>query len=635
MRNAFLTLCLCLFSFLTANAQLQKKYIEHADYLLKNGNSLAAVIYYKKAIALDSSDFELNYKLATAFRNTNNYNRALHYYMRCTALDRGRNLVISLHHAAELEKLLGDYRESLKLHRKFLKRYKGDRQSYEYTKSKYELSQIRKVGRILKDSAAIALDNNQPVNTATSEFSPFFTSANTMLFASLRSDSVKGYRVVDTSRYYSRIYSSELRDTWQEGILHQGVDNEEKIHIANPVYAPRSDFVYYSECDGQGNCKIYKARLNGDNWSDFQELPEKINLPGTNNTQPHLARIDGFDILFYASNRKGGYGKMDIYSCVAFSNGLYSDPVNLGDSINSPGNEICPFFMDEENALYFSSDWYYGIGGFDIFRCQKNDSLYYGPENLGIPVNSSFNDLYFRHRSDMAVISSNRKGSKTDKYANCCNDLFFFPYKPKSIKSEAELSNMEKIDRLLPISLFFNNDYPNPRTTDTTTTYLYSALFSDYIQKLPQYEKEYSKGYRGKKREEAISEIQNFFEYEIIPANSDFKDALHFLQLELAEGKQIELEIKGYASPLSNSDYNKNLTLRRIASVKNEMMHVNRSSLRKYIETGQLKIVSIPYGEDKVAANVSDDVNDKRNAIYSKRAAFERRVEIISVKTLP
>lgn len=635
MRIAFLTLCLSFLFSLSAFSQLQKKYVQHGDYLLESGNSLGAVIYYRKAMDLDSSSYELNYQIATAYRFTNNYNKALQYYKRCSKLDRGRKLVFSFHYAAEMEKLLGDYHEALKWHRKFVRRFKGDRKTYEYKKSKYELSHIRVVNRIFKDSTSHVLDNEQPVNTATSEFSPYFTSDNTLLFASLRSDSVRGSRVLDTSRYYSRIYESKFSDSWLKGTLHEAVDEVEKVHIANPVYSPKSDYVYYSECDGQGKCKIFRARLNGDVWADFQALPDKINLPGSNNTQPHLARIDGFDILFYSSDKSGGNGKMDIYYCVAFSNGLYGDPVSVGDSVNSPGNDICPFYMEEENAFYFSSDWYYGLGGFDIFRCQNTDSSFLGPENIGTPINSSFNDLYFRHRSEMAVISSNRIGSKTDSYENCCNDLYFFPYKPKSIKSEAELTNLEKIERLLPISLFFNNDQPNPRSTETTTNVLYSASFVNYTQRLSQYEKEYSKGYRGKKREEAMAEIRNFFEYEIIPAYDDLKEAMHFLEMELDSGKKLRLEIKGYASPLSNSDYNKNLTLRRISSVRNEMEHFNMSSLEKYIQSGQLEIVSIPFGEDRASANVSDDLNDKRNAIYSKKASFERRVEIIAIKSLP
>ena len=65
------------------------------------------------------------------------------------------------------------------------------------------------------------------------------------------------------------------------------------------------------------------------------------------------------------------------------------------------------------------------------------------------------------------------------------------------------------------------------------------------------------------------------------------------------------------------------------------MEHFNMSSLEKYIQSGQLEIVSIPFGEDRASANVSDDLNDKRNAIYSKKASFERRVEIIAIKSLP
>ena len=114
-------------------------------------------------------------------------------------------------------------------------------------------------------------------------------------------------------------------------------------------------------------------------------------------------------------------------------------------------------------------------------------------------------------------------------------------------------------------------------------------------------------------------------------AYDDLKEALKYVLQDLDSGKRITLDIKGYASPLSSAAYNKKLTLRRINSVRNELSHFHGSDLDPYLQSGQLKIRVFPYGEDEAAVGVSDDANDRRNAVYSKKAAFERRVEIIAV----
>jgi len=154
------------------------------------------------------------------------------------------------------------------------------------------------------------------------------------------------------------------------------------------------------------------------------------------------------------------------------------------------------------------------------------------------------------------------------------------------------------------------------------------------VSKTSIYEREYSKGLKGEKKTDAEEEIDHFFESEVKLGYSDLKEALKLLHAELEQGSKIELVIKGYASPLSKADYNRRLTLRRIASVENEMMQYDGGVLKEFIQNGNLIISRYPFGEDKISRKVSDDLNDKRNAIYSKHASFERRVEIIAIKSI-
>jgi hypothetical protein len=98
-----------------------------------------------------------------------------------------------------------------------------------------------------------------------------------------------------------------------------------------------------------------------------------------------------------------------------------------------------------------------------------------------------------------------------------------------------------------------------------------------------------------------------------------------------AEGKKITISLRGYTSPRAQSDYNDRLADRRIASVRNEFAQWQNQALKPYIQSGQLKIIALPYGESKANAAVSDDLADRRNSIYTPAAARERRVEIEEV----
>lgn len=632
MNKVFLALIFILISAVVY-PQVQKKYKSHGDNKLENGNPTSAIRYYRQAMIYDSNNVDLLFNYAQALRLTNHYRGSDYYFNRVYKEDKKRRYTVALYYMGEMNKYLGDYSASIKYYRRFIKRYKGNKEKYEYLKAKYEDEHYPELAHLIKNELEIEITNEAEVNTGQSEFAGFFISETEMLFSSLRSDSIKHRRVLDTLSYYSRIYSAKNKGTWKDAKLQPDFGENEQFNVANAVYDIKSDYAYYTECEGS-HCQIYRARIIDGNLEDYKLLPDKVNFPNSTTTQPYVARIDGFDYLFFSSDRPDGYGKLDIYYVIAYSNGLFDDAVNLGSKINSPGNELCPYYMNEENALYFSSDWHFGLGGFDIFKSKIKGDKFTEIENLGQPFNSSYNDLYFRQRNNQGVLTSNRTGSLTDDYNNCCNDLYFFEFQPMTVKMKSEMSNLEKIDKMLPLRLFFDNDQPNPKSRDTSTSIIYSATYINYVSKIGKYEHEYSKGLKGEAKEESEEEIKNFFDNDVELGYNDLETALVLLEEELKKGTKLELTIKGYASPLSKSMYNKNLTLRRISSIENELLHFNAGALKNYMDNNQLLLKCVPYGEDLASGSVSDDLNDKRNAIYSKKAAFERRVEVIAVQKL-
>ena len=139
--------------------------------------------------------------------------------------------------------------------------------------------------------------------------------------------------------------------------------------------------------------------------------------------------------------------------------------INLGSTINTVGDEVTPFYHSVEQKLYFSSDFHPGIGGFDIFQTTWENE--WGiVENVGKPLNSSHNDLYYNSRIDNPLkgyLSSNRKGSLFVDKESCCNDIYAFE-KPEECVCERVDSLAKQMQLNLPISLYYHNDEPNPNS---------------------------------------------------------------------------------------------------------------------------------------------------------------------------
>ncbi len=173
-----------------------------------------------------------------------------------------------------------------------------------------------------------------------------------------------------------------------------------------------------SRPDSYGSCDLYSSRKVGSNWS------EPINLGSTVNTaswesQPCLA-ADG-RTLYFVSTRAGGHGGSDIWKSVLQDDGSWSTPVNLGDSVNSPGNEMAPFIHPDGRTLYFSSTGHPGMGGADLFVSRLSpQGTWQKPENLGYPVNTRLDEinLVINAQGTEAYISAERPNGfgNTDIY---------------------------------------------------------------------------------------------------------------------------------------------------------------------------------------------------------------------------
>lgn len=173
--------------------------------------------------------------------------------------------------------------------------------------------------------------------------------------------------------------------------------------------------MFFTACnrkDGKGRCDIYKTERTNDGWSE----PVNIGSPVNSNdweAQPSISP-DG-QTLFFVSSRAGGFGKKDIWYAILKDDGTWSAPNNLGENINTSGDEQSPFIHPDNKTLYFASEGKVGMGGFDLYKTTRNeDGSWSEAQNLGYPINTVHDEigLIVNAKGNVAMFSSDRLSDK-------------------------------------------------------------------------------------------------------------------------------------------------------------------------------------------------------------------------------
>jgi OOP family OmpA-OmpF porin len=181
-------------------------------------------------------------------------------------------------------------------------------------------------------------------------------------------------------------------------------------------------FTRWTKKNNQTNSAIYISRLGIKGWSTPVKAPDPLNIEGSNSGQPYLTD-DGHYLLF-SSNRAGGAGGYDLWAASMDSSLAPIQVMNLGNVINTAGDEESPYFHTKSRTLVFSTNGRVGMGGFDIFSAKGNFNLsdWEKPVNAGAPLNSSKDDIYFVSTDEDNLWNTGWISS--DRSSECCLGLF-------------------------------------------------------------------------------------------------------------------------------------------------------------------------------------------------------------------
>jgi len=420
----------------------------------------------------------------------------------------------------------------------------------------------------------------------------------------------------EEGKYFSSIYHAECHlNEWSKGIYFDDF-NSDFLQSGN-IFITKENVAFFTLCEADV-CSIYSSKLKKGKWSAPKRLDNRINLDGSTNTQPNIAIIEGEEYLLFTSNRPGGYGGLDIWISTINSTGRFGNPINLGAKINSEYNEITPFYKNDEGKLFFSSDRQDGYGGYDIYKSKGAITLWEESIILKEPFNSKHDEMYFNfNNNNNGHFSSNRAPSIHLNGNNCCVDIFSF-----EIIDEDTINNkVAVINELLPLALYFHNDEPDCCTFDTSTEITYEESYISYFMLMEDYI-----------RLSPTKNIENFFTNKLRTNFTRLENFLREIKKYLESGNEIELQIKGFSSPLFTSNYNINLSKRRITSLINYMNEFYNGGITQFLKNNQLIIKELPLGESISSQKVSDNPKDLKLSVYSLEAVMERKIEIIKVK---
>lgn len=283
-----------------------------------------------------------------------------------------------------------------------------------------------------KTTNDVEVRNLSELNSEYLEFSPIPYQEGLMFTSSRKAGGVLSCPPNESGRFSDLYFSKKgENDKFEEPKKLKGKVNG-KYNDGVATFGPGGQKMYFSRnnIDGKNvndmiDRKIYAVDMVEGNWTNITEFP--FNSDTFSTCHPTLTQ-DGRK-MYFSSNRPGGFGGMDLY-VTEFVNDKWSEPRNLGENVNTSGNEIFPF-IDFNNNLFFTSDGHPGVGGLDIWASQMNEEGNWDtPISMGEPFNTTFDDLAFSSNSNgtEGFFASNREGGLG------LDDIYSWKYAPEPIQ---------------------------------------------------------------------------------------------------------------------------------------------------------------------------------------------------------
>ena len=591
---------------------------------------------FLQALDFDPNNAQAHFMAGKSIMLTVHKEEALPHFLTAIELDPQVDeeafyyIGMAYHHVYMFE----DAIEYYQLHRKKLIRSLDFEKSKQIIEVDRKIFECRNAEIYLSHPVDVTITHlTTSINGEHPDYAPAIDADETiMVFTSRREDNVNSI-VADDHEYYEDVFIA-FKDGDEFGEAQNiGAPINTNFHNASISLSPDGKELFlYSSINGGD---IYESiRQDDGSWSRPEPIPGEVNSPYLENSVSETADLQ---TLYFTSDRPGGYGGTDIYVSTKERNGDWGEPENLGPIINTEMDEDGVFISANGEHLYFSSNGHAGMGDLDIYKAVKDAETgeWSRPVNLGYPINSVENDIYFTLSGDEKTAYYSSVGLETAGEQDIYK-IDMTNFEPITIAEIITRENVSEPIVKIPDStkVTFGVDVvdrENDNPLDATVSLLkesagttlvpeqvdsgkysiefFVSKFEKYVVKVEKEDfesEEFPIYVIGKGREDLtlnetvrlrkarssnVNLINVYFElnsYEPISL-----EGVHFLELMMKEQNDIAVEIAGHTDNTGEQDYNKQLSKRRAEAVKNYLV-------RSGIAADRIKTVG--YGEERPMA---------------------------------
>lgn len=392
------------------------KYYSLAESYLQGRQFDPAIEALENALKEDNNFIDAYFKLGSIYMLYAKNNIALKYYKKGADLDTHNVKAATAYFiVGEISIKEGDY-ETAKKYFQYVLNVKPNNKKITDKTPKYIETCNFAIEALKHPVAFKPVKLPSPINASFIQAYPVVTADRKTLMYSARN----GQRSTDDENIFLSRWENEK---WSTPVAISSTVNTKYNEGACTMSADGKTIVFAScnRPDGLGACDLYISYKEGEQWSIPQNMGKKVNSAGWD-SEPSIS-ADG-KVIYFSSERPGGYGREDIYVSYKQNDGSWSVAKNLGSTINTEGREVASFIHASGSTLYFSSNHRPGMGEFDIFRSDLIDTSWSEPVNVGYPINTSDND------ATVFITADNEKGyySVYDKkdYNNMRSFLYEF-----------------------------------------------------------------------------------------------------------------------------------------------------------------------------------------------------------------
>jgi len=624
MKKNITTSCLVLLSLFILSG-CSKIYTALGDKNMEQLQYVKAAKNYEKAVS-KKSDNVAQKKLANTYRLMNETKKGVDAYAK--VINQPNAEPIDRFYYAQMLIANKKHSEAATILREYIKSNPGDKMAENMLKS-CEAPEV-----FMKDTAKYIVTNAK-IGNVTEFYGPVQYKDGLVISASI--DGKGKDKVPQTGKSYYKLYftKKDKSGSYSAPEKINGNINKNKLHTASATYSKDGSVVYYTtgNTDGLSNAELLEnvigLKINKDTIANGSYL-KGAEFPYNSKSYSvgHPALTADSKTMYFISDMPGGMGGTDVYE-TKWEGGKWAQPTNLGEKINSAGNEMYPF-VDSLGNLYFSSNGHKSLGGLDIYKAMKTGNSWSQIENLNYPINSSRDDFGFMMYADnkTGYLSSNREG--TDKIYEFILQVSKVNIGGKIVSkvdgkpiAGAEIAITDKARNTTDTIVSAEDGsyaYALAPNTDFDVTVSKDGFFSQSedittVNQVGDITKDFSLEELVKGRPVVIDQVDDkgvrpiFYDYDKSEIRPDAFEALNKLVKRLKDNPKVTIELSSHTDCRGTDNYNQDLSFRRAKSAKNYIVSkgikANRIKTKGYGESQPVNkcVDGILCNEDEYQAN--------------------------------